>query len=205
MDGMPGRTLPAAQRPCLRRQQHRTVASSQASIGPGTRSTGLRRGMNARAGTPYPALVGFVRRALALGLLACCVSHVAHSQTNIPLQLRQFPDEYRLVINVGIGTGPSNPYMFDTGSSLFNATYNASQWGGVPGFSSLPRNIEYCYTGSTPGNCLGFKGNLVQVPSLTFYDVDGSAGPSLSANPGYQVNATYYSNHAPDSGLNGIF
>ena len=51
---------------------------------------------------------------------------------------------------------------------------------------------EYCY-GS--GTC--FTGNLVQVPALSFYapgaTVNSPAAASLSADPGYQINAVYSS------------
>ena len=51
---------------------------------------------------------------------------------------------------------------------------------------SLPANVQYCY-GTGGATCRGFVGNLVQVQSLSFPGATGS----LTANPGYVVNAAY--------------
>ncbi|MDP1962702.1 MAG: autotransporter-associated beta strand repeat-containing protein, partial [Reyranella sp.] len=111
--------------------------------------------------------------------------------TNIPLQLHNNNGAERLVINVGIAGGAAKPYLFDTGSALFNAAYNPVWWGNVPASSSLQTNVEYCYIGNS--GCRGYVGNIVQVPTLSFYETSTSttAAATLNANPGYQVNAVY--------------
>jgi hypothetical protein len=84
----------------------------------------------------------------------------AVAQSNIPLQLIGLKDgSQRLQINVGINGGASQPYLFDTGSALFNAAYNPAWWGGVPSSSSLARDVQYRY-GNGVGGCRGFIGNL---------------------------------------------
>ena len=122
--------------------------------------------------------------------LTCMAATVAEAQTSIPLQLISEGSgpggAQRLQIMVGINGGAPQPYMFDTGSSLFNAAYNPAWWGGVPPSSSLPANVQYCY-GTGGATCRGFVGNLVQVQSLSFPGATGS----LTANPGYVVNAAY--------------
>jgi uncharacterized protein with beta-barrel porin domain len=131
-----------------------------------------------------------------------CTAEAQTPPVTIPLQYTQITDGgssyYRLVINVGINGGAPQPYIFDTGSAVFNAAFNSKTWGGfgpTAPHSTIPngQGVEYCY-GSTPGaNC--FNGNLVQVPQLSFYAPGTTAGSTpavtLSANPGYQINALY--------------
>ncbi|MGL1465627.1 hypothetical protein ACSTJV_23745, partial [Vibrio parahaemolyticus] len=69
------------------------------------------------------------------------------AQTSIPLGFS--PDNTRLFIYVGINGGAAKPYLFDTGSTLFNAAYNPSWWpgyapttNGAPS-SSLPTGVSY--------------------------------------------------------------
>jgi hypothetical protein len=124
----------------------------------------------------------------APALVALAEIHVgqAAAQSNIPLQLIGLRDgSQRLQINVGINGGAPQPYLFDTGSALLNAAYNPAWWGGVPSSSSLPTAVQYCY-GNGVGGCRGYVGNLVQVPSLSFGN-----NVTLTANPGYVVNAAY--------------
>lgn len=52
----------------------------------------------------------------------------ALAQTSIPLSFNA--DNTRLVIYVGINGGPGKPYLFDTGSTLFNSAYNPAWWPG---------------------------------------------------------------------------
>lgn len=128
---------------------------------------------------------------------------------NIPLQLAQSADGVRLIVNVGIGGQAPRPYVFDTGSSLFNAAYSASAFGAVPSNmsapsalypSGLPTGVSYSYTS---GNT--YTGNLVSVPSLTFYPTssvpaDSPTGVTLNATApggapsGFTVNAVYARN-----------
>ncbi|MFZ5781464.1 MAG: hypothetical protein ACOY4R_14825 [Pseudomonadota bacterium] len=144
-------------------------------------------------------------RVVLIGTAMLAGAGASHAQitspTSIPLHLfQENPSSngiWRLGINVGIGSGAPQLYLFDTGSSLFNAVYNQSWW---PGFtaspstnnapsSSLPTSVRYCYG---TGACRGYEGNIVQVPSLSFYGW-GATSPSatLSAAPGFQVNAVY--------------
>ena len=114
---------------------------------------------------------------------------------------RRYPDRSnesgRTVATVigGIAGGAPKPYIFDTGSSLFNAAYNPAWWGTVPASSSLQTTVVYCY-GSGAGGCRGYTGNIVEVPSLGFYatSTSSTAAVTLSAAPGYQVNAVYKHN-----------
>jgi autotransporter-associated beta strand protein len=102
-----------------------------------------------------------------------------------------------LGINVGINGGRPQPYLFDTGSTLFNAAYNPKTWGGFSEQQSVPlspfpsgNNVTYCY-GSTGPSCstASVVGNLVRVQSLTFPGTTPGASITLAANPGYVVNA----------------
>lgn len=157
-------------------------------------------------------------RATFLAVGSSCIGAAgALAQTpgpiHIPLQLinapavttgTPFPEQYRLVINVGINGGAALPYLFDTGSALFNAQYNKDWWPGItPGTdpakgyvpnSTVPNGagVEYCY-GNGIGGCRGFLGNIVQAEQLNFYY--GGPTPVLSstlnATPGYQINAIY--------------
>jgi autotransporter-associated beta strand protein len=129
-----------------------------------------------------------LRVAPALLVLAGLRASGAAAQSNIPLQLITLnhggaDGQQRLQVNVGINGGEAKPYLFDTGSAIFNAAYNPAWWGGVPSSSSLPTNLLYCY-GSGIGGCRGFTGNLVQVQSLSFGN-----NVTLAANPGYIVSA----------------
>lgn len=159
----------------------------------------------------------FVRAALLVVSFACIGAAGSHAQApapiHIPLQLidapavttgTPFPEQYRLVINVGINGGAALPYLFDTGSALFNAQYNSSWWPGItPGTdpakgyvpnSTVPNGsgVEYCY-GNGIGGCRGFQGNIVQAEQLNFYygGVTPVLASTLSATPGYQINAIY--------------
>lgn len=110
---------------------------------------------------------------------------------NIPLEYR--PDATKLAINIGINGGAPKPYVFDTGSPVFNAVYNPTWWPGVPASSSLLTNAQFCLGNSSSTFCRGYPGNLVQVPSLAFYQTTSAQTPAatLAASPGYVVNAAY--------------
>ena len=133
---------------------------------------------------------------------------------NIPLQLvnapafTPFQEQYRLVINVGINGGSVKPYLFDTGSALFNAQYNQAWWGDTtPGTnpatgyvpnSTVPNGsgVEYCYGSTNPSTCRGFQGNVIRATQLDFYSPPGTAQTppaTLTATPGYQISAVYNS------------
>jgi uncharacterized protein with beta-barrel porin domain len=101
---------------------------------------------------------------------------------DIPLQLSQSSDGVRLIINVGIGGQAPLPYLFDTGSVAFNAAYSASAFGSIPSaMSTLPTGVSFSYTSNNV-----YTGNLVAVPSLTFYSSSTSAGSSSAVT----LNAT---------------
>ncbi|WP_170921137.1 autotransporter outer membrane beta-barrel domain-containing protein [Enhydrobacter aerosaccus] len=157
--------------------------------------------------------------AVAALVLFCGVPLVAHGQTSqpqsIPLQLLQqnTDSNWALGINVGINGGAPQLYLFDTGSSLFNAVYNQSWWPGFtptnsPSTGNTPAStvaggsaFKYCY-GANPNSCTGYQGNIVQATTLNFYTPPTlgavqTLAATLSASPGYQINAVY--NHY-DSG-----
>lgn len=60
----------------------------------------------------------------------------------------------RLIVNVGIGGAQPYPYLFDTGSNLFNAAYLpasgkmlSANFGNVPSsMANLPTGVVYGYT-----------------------------------------------------------
>src|SRR5262245_46398404 len=172
-------------------------------------------------------------RAVRTAIVALAFFGIAtevHAQTaapvDIPLQsqvvLDQGQQNLKLAIYVGINGGVPLPYVFDTGSPVFNAVYNSSWWPGInssvsslPGWSSpLPagQNVQFCLGGSTPGNavgpgtfCRGYTGNLVQVPSLSFFNPTVSLVTPFATlttgtgpNNGYVVNAAY--NYAGNGG-----
>lgn len=154
--------------------------------------------------------VGFAALAAALGV-AGAPAAIAQS-LDIPLQLAQSATGVRLIVNIGIGGQAPRAYMFDTGSSLFNAAYSASAFGAIPSDMSapsalypngLPTGVIYSYTGSTV-----FTGNLVSVPSLTFYPTastpaGSAAGVTLNATTpggapsGFTINAVFDRNGVP--------
>jgi hypothetical protein len=88
--------------------------------------------------------------------------HAQPQSVTIPLQYVYTSVGYKLGISVGINGGAPQPYVFDTGSSVFNAAFNPATWNGfgptVPN-ATVPKGtgVNYCY-GS--GTC--FTGNLVQ-------------------------------------------
>ena len=112
----------------------------------------------------------------------------AHAQpVTIPLTYNHDTGVWRLVINVGINGGPPLPYIFDTGSSPFNAALSQ-------GFSGGPSlgNLQTCY-GITSITC--YNGNMVRATSLSFYPSGAAAGSTptatLQASPGYVIDALY--------------
>jgi hypothetical protein len=124
---------------------------------------------------------------------------------NIPLQLEQAADGVILTINVGINGRPARPYLFDTGSGLFNAFYtSAAAFGGLPSnmaSQGLPTGIFYNYGDNPNGSPNEYDSNVIKVPSLTFYATPTSASgvtlnavtPNGSAS-NFLVNAVYAHN-----------
>ncbi len=109
---------------------------------------------------------------------------------DIPLQLQQTSNGLSLNINVGIGGQNPQSYIFDTGSPVFNAYYSASAFGSIPSNMSsptalfpngLPTGVQIDY-----GDGSAIFGNLVGVPSLTFYPTASTPGGSST---GVTLNA----------------
>jgi len=128
---------------------------------------------------------------------------------NIPLYYYYDPSnpllntEAKLAIDVSIQGGEARPYIFDTGSPVFNAAYG-SWWGGSFDPNSVPdstvfapdgtqmNDAEFCYGNSvsSQGFCRGWTGNLVHVNELGFHQQgDPTATATLAAQPGYVMTA----------------
>src|ERR1700761_7818382 len=87
-------------------------------------------------------------RHFAFVLLCVLPAPAALAQSvDIPLQLVQSTLGAQLLINIGIDGGASRPYLFDTGSSVFNAFYSPQAFGNVPSQQAgLPTEVLYQYT-----------------------------------------------------------
>ena len=158
---------------------------------------------------------GVVTKSAVLGLLlGVALARAAVAQSiDIPLQLQQTSDGVLLTINVGIGGQNPQSYVFDTGSPVFNAFYSASAFGSVPSNMSSPTalfpNGLPTGVGTFYGDGSSIIGNLVGVPSLTFYPTPStpagsSSGVTLNAitssgaPSAFIINAIY--NYQPPSG-----
>jgi uncharacterized protein with beta-barrel porin domain len=143
------------------------------------------------------ALFAGMAAALAVGGPALAQASMPTQSVDIPLQyvFDSSSNQARLAIYIGINGGPPQPYLFDTGSALFNAAYNPNTWNGFVQQSRTPttwNGIQLCYSGSTPLACRGYTGNIVQVPMLSFYQAGGSTPvTTFTATPGFQINAAY--------------
>jgi hypothetical protein len=137
---------------------------------------------------------------LALWIACICLAPEALAQSlDIPLQLEQGNSGVILTINVGINGAAPRPYLFDTGSGVFNAYYSTAAFGGLPknmASSGLPTGVKYDYGDGSASN--EFDSNVIAVPSLTFYATPTSAsGVTLNAatpsgsSSGFLVNAVY--------------
>jgi autotransporter-associated beta strand protein len=141
----------------------------------------------------------------ALGLAALtapCLSPEAIAQTvNIPLQLEQGATGVILTINVGINGAAPRPYLFDTGSALFNALYSPAAFGGLPdnmASKGLPTGLFYSYGDNPNGTLNEFDSNVIAVPSLTFY-------ATTTSTSGVTVNATTSSGTASNFYVNAVY
>ena len=67
----------------------------------------------------------------------------------VSIPLEYWEGAQKLVINVSINGGAPKPYVFDTGSPVFNAVYNESWW---PGFTPDPNanNVPSSSLPTTP-------------------------------------------------------
>ena len=143
-------------------------------------------------------------RALAAGVLSsaavCFAPPVLAQSLDIPLQLARANDGVILTINVGINGGPARPYLFDTGSDIFNAYYtSAAAFGGLPANMAsigLPTSTRTLYGDSGASN--EYDSNVLAVPYLTFYATPTStSGVTLNAvtpngaASNFLVNAVY--------------
>jgi outer membrane autotransporter protein len=168
-------------------------------------------------------------RTVIVALALTGIATEGHAQqpdapVNIPLQY--FNGAEKLAIYVGINDGDPKPYIFDTGSPVFNAVYNHEWWPGLPPNSATNNapsstvlspgspdvaagtplnNAQLCLDGGTPTFCRGYTGNLVEVPSLSFYEplselLNPPPVATLEASPGYVVNAAY--NYGEGGGTN---
>ena len=124
----------------------------------------------------------------------------ARAQVQIPLSY--VGNNSRFAIYVGINGGPGQPYLFDTGSTLFNAAYNPATWSGfasaptyngAPTSGGLPTGVSYYYLGTNQPAT--YVGNIVQAPLLTFYQPTNLSAvySQITSNPGFQINAVYSS------------
>jgi outer membrane autotransporter protein len=147
-----------------------------------------------------------LRRAVSAAVIVAAYAIVqgkAKAQSaDIPLQLLSVTDGgqtfYRLGINVGLNStngqqvtyGPPRTYLFDTGSSPFNSAYSPQWWPSNPAPIATMTNYTY---GS--GNI--FSGNVVNMPSISFYAGSAATTPYYTLptlTPGYQVTAVTSTN-----------
>ena len=104
-------------------------------------------------------------RASAVGLtfiilVSDGVVATAYAQPAAPVSipLTYWEGANKLAINVGINGGAARPYIFDTGSPVFNAVYNPSWWPNMPPnpnannapSSSLLTSAQFCLGGGSP-------------------------------------------------------
>ncbi|WP_425064357.1 autotransporter outer membrane beta-barrel domain-containing protein [Reyranella sp.] len=161
-----------------------------------------------------------------LAVLACCEISTAFGQTpassvDIPLSYVFDSSSHaaRLSINIGINGGAPRPYLFDTGSSLFNAAFDPLTWGNYSQYtSSVPpstvangTDVKLCY--SEKDGCRGYVGNILQIPLLSFYaagvtTTDTAPAATLTTpneqGMGFQVNAAHHYTD-PDTGTHNSF
>ena len=117
------------------------------------------------------------------------VGRVEAQQLTIPLQLIDSPGGWKLGITVGINGGTPQPYVFDTGSSIFNAAFNPATWNGITQ-AVVNNGIEFKYSYAS---MVKFTGRLIPLSTINFYAPGATAGSpvaaSLVANPGFQIGA----------------
>lgn len=127
--------------------------------------------------------------ALGLALAAVAVSAARAQSADIPLQVVQGGSAVYLVVNVGINGQQPFPYLFDTGSSAFNAEYTTAAFGSTPSNmssptamfpSGLPTGITYSYGDNVATN--SWYGNMVGVSSLTFYPTSTGSASGVTLN-----------------------
>jgi len=147
-----------------------------------------------------PMRSGLVLTVLAL---AVYVDSTAMAQSlqpvSIPLQLTPTGD--RLAISVGIAGQAPRLYLFDTGSSVFAAANNSTILSrakttgplvsGAPSSTGLPTGVSFAYGDALSGNSLTYKTNIVQVPSVQFYNQSNQLISEVKASTGFQMATIY--------------
>jgi autotransporter-associated beta strand protein len=115
--------------------------------------------------------------------LGAAMAPGAMAQTaDIPLQYQATSQGLQLTINVGIGGQAPNSYVFDTGSTYFNAVYSTAAFGSIPSSQAgLPMGVQESF-----GDGSAIISNFVNVPSLTFYPTSSTPAGSPS---GVTLNA----------------
>lgn len=118
------------------------------------------------------------------------------AQTVVPLQTLTYEVEgitvSRLAIYVGINGGAPKPYLFDTGSGVFAASYSPAAtdnwWGDVSNIQTISSDIADFY-GTSPvgGPQTGFLFNAVTVPTISFYSLGNLDSPVLALNGSLQM------------------
>ncbi len=94
-----------------------------------------------------PTIFALLASALSFGPLpALADTQQPDASVNIPLFFSLNPEngQVKLGIYVGINGGDPKPYVFDTGSPVFNALYNPEWWPGYPPQpnSNLPPELD---------------------------------------------------------------
>ena len=136
-------------------------------------------------------------------MLAVGASSTARGQSsqplNIPLQLT--PSGDRLAISVGIAGQAPRLYVFDTGSSVFASANNSSiisptsttgpLVNGAPSSIGLPTGVPFSYGAALSSNSITYNTNIVQVPSVQFYNQSNQLISEVSGSTGFKVATIY--------------
>ena len=146
---------------------------------------------------------------------AAVAASTAFAQQAIPLSIETIGNAQRLVIYAGINGDVPHPYLFDTGSSGFNAAFydgpysgpgsNPTAWSST---STLSTNATASY--GTPAQGFSYVLNAVTVPSIQIYSKLNLATPAMTltatdTNPGStgfiigQVTNQTFNNGDPSS------
>ncbi|TCT03884.1 autotransporter outer membrane beta-barrel domain-containing protein [Aquabacter spiritensis] len=117
------------------------------------------------------------------------------SATDIPLTYGAAPtnSSYRLTINVGVNDGVPQTYLFDTGSSGFNADFHFTS-GSAPTSYTTVVGTPFYFTYGDSGPSHGFYETAIAVPEISFYKT--LTGPAVAtvtaASPGFLMGDVIY-------------
>jgi hypothetical protein len=133
----------------------------------------------------------FIRQVIAallfVFLIVGPVRPASAQSADIPLNLITVNGNAQaLAIDIGIAGGTPKPYLFDTGSTVFNAAYSSAWF--PPPTSTLANNVLYSYGSASSAT---FLANLVTVPNLSFCSSSNPSTPGYtlrSISPGYQID-----------------